>query len=61
MSEELEKVKKEVEQIGCFVFMILILLILLSFGSCSKNGIVDQLDKQNKILEQILYYTEKSK
>lgn len=58
MSEELEEVTTEVSKIGCFAVIILILLLV---NSCSTISTNDLLNKQNKILQQILYYTEGSK
>ena len=59
MSEELEKeVTTEVSKIGCLVVIILILLMV---NSCSTLNMCDLLNKHNKILQQILYYTEGSK
>ena len=58
MNEELEKVTTDVGKIGCFTVIILILLMV---NSCSTINMCNLLNKQNKILQQILYYTEGSK
>lgn len=58
MSEKLEEATTEVSKIGCLVVIILILLLVNSCSTISTNNL---LNKQNKILEQILYYTEQSK